>query len=184
MAKKVLTQIKLQIPAGRRPRASGRPCLGQHGVNHHGVCKASTRRPSRTPADHPGRDHGLYEDRSFDFITKTPPAAILIKEAAGIEKGPASRTRRRSARSPSTRPARSPSGRCPTWNANDLDAATKIIAGTARSMGVTVERALEMAHGKRYRDAYEKIDRTKAYPPAEAIHLIKETGSAKFDETV
>ena len=74
----------------------------------------------------------------------------------------------------------------PDLNANDLDAASRIIAGTARSMGVEVDgrsRVL-MRRGKRYRAAYEKVDRDRNYPPAEAVALIKETGSAKFDETV
>ncbi len=72
----------------------------------------------------------------------------------------------------------------PDLNANDLDAASKIIAGTARSMGVDVEGLSCMSHGKRYRAAYEQIDRNRQYAPAEAVGLLKQTAGAKFDETV
>ena len=115
MAKKVLTMIKLQIPAGAaNPAPPVGPALGQHGVNIMEFCKAFNAQTQQDAGTIIPVEITVYEDRSFDFITKTPPAAVLIKEAAGIEKGSGSRTARRSAGSPPPRCARSPSARCPT----------------------------------------------------------------------
>ncbi len=139
MAKKVMTEVKLQIPAGQAtPSPPVGPALGQRGVNIMEFCKAFN---ARTQAQ-----QGLvipvvitvYADRSFSFITKTPPASVLIKKAMGIEKG-------------SQEPAREIIGsisgaqieeiaktKMPDLNANDIEGARKIIEGTARSMGVSV----------------------------------------------
>ena len=88
MAKKVLTQIKLQIPAGAaNPAPPVGPALGQHGVNIMEFCKAFNAQTQQDAGTIIPVEITVYEDRSFDFITKTPPAAVLIKEAAGIEKG-------------------------------------------------------------------------------------------------
>jgi large subunit ribosomal protein L11 len=140
MAKKVLTLIKLQIPAGAaNPAPPVGPALGQHGVNIMEFCKAFN---SRTQAD-AGTiipvEITVYEDRSFDFITKTPPAAVLIKEALGLEKGSGEPNREKVGHLSLDQVRRIAERKMPDLNANDLDAASKIIAGTARSMGVTVE---------------------------------------------
>ncbi len=115
MAQKVTGYIKLQIPAGKAtPAPPVGPALGQHGVNIMAFTKEFNERTKN--------DVGLiipvvitvYADRSFTFITKTPPAAVLIKKACGIETAPVSPTRRRSPRSPASKCRRSPSRRCPT----------------------------------------------------------------------
>jgi large subunit ribosomal protein L11 len=140
MAKKVLTLIKLQIPAGAaNPAPPVGPALGQHGVNIMEFCKAFN---SRTQAD-AGTiipvEITVYEDRSFDFITKTPPAAVLIKEALGLAKGSGEPNREKVGMLTAAQCRQIAERKMPDLNANDLDAASKIIAGTARSMGVTVE---------------------------------------------
>src|SRR3954452_6712190 len=140
MAKKVLTLIKLQVPAGAaNPAPPVGPALGQHGVNIMEFCKAFN---SRTQAD-AGTiipvEITVYEDRSFDFITKTPPAAVLIREALGIPKGSGEPNREKVGRLTKAQVREIAERKMPDLNANVLDAASNIIAGTARSMGVTVE---------------------------------------------
>ena len=139
MAKKVVTIIKLQIPAGQaNPAPPVGPALGQHGVNIMDFCKAFN---AETQSQQAGRiipvEISVYEDRSFDFTLKTPPASRLILKAAGIEKGSGappkvagSITRAQVREIAETK--------MPDLNANDVDAAMKIIEGTARQMGVTV----------------------------------------------
>ena len=140
MAKKVLTLIKLQIPGGQaNPAPPVGPALGQHGVNIMEFCKAFNAQTAQENGRIIPVEITVYEDRSFDFITKTPPAAVLIKEALRLEKGSASRTAPRSASSPATSSARSPRRRCTDLNARDVEQAMLVIAGTARSMGVEVE---------------------------------------------
>ncbi len=140
MAKKVLTMIKLQVPGGQaNPAPPVGPALGQHGVNIMEFCKAFNAQTQDAGGTITPVVITVFEDRSFTFITKTPPAAILIKEAAGIPKG-SGEPHTTKVGSITADQARSIAERkMPDLNANDLDAATKIIAGTARSMGVTVE---------------------------------------------
>jgi large subunit ribosomal protein L11 len=139
MAKKVLTLIKLQVPGGAaNPAPPVGPALGQHGVNIMEFTKAF----NAQTADQNGRivpvEITVYEDRSFTFITKTPPAAVLIKEAAGIEKGSAEPNRTKVARISDEQVRQIAEAKMPDLNANDVDHAARIIAGTARSMGVEV----------------------------------------------
>ena len=140
MAKKVLTLIKLQIPGGQaNPAPPVGPALGQHGVNIMEFCKAF----NAQTADQNGRitpvEITVFEDRSFTFITKTPPAAVLIREALGIEKGSGVPNREKVGTISAAQVRAIAERKMPDLNANDLDAADKIIAGTARSMGVEVE---------------------------------------------
>ena len=140
MAKKVLTTIKLQIPGGQaNPAPPVGPALGQHGVNIMEFCKAF----NAQTADQNGRitpvEITVFEDRSFTFITKTPPAAELIKKAAGVDKGSATPHTTKVAKLSAAQVREIASTKLEDLNANDLDAASKIIAGTARSMGITVE---------------------------------------------
>ena len=115
MAKKVLTLIKLQIPAGAaNPAPPVGPALGQHGVNIMDFCKAFNAQTQQDSGTIIPVEITVFEDRSFTFITKTPPAAVLIKEALGIQKGSGEPHATRSARSPTRRSARSPRRRCPT----------------------------------------------------------------------
>ncbi|MBA3371849.1 MAG: 50S ribosomal protein L11 [Thermoleophilaceae bacterium] len=139
MAKKVLTLIKLQVPGGQaNPAPPVGPALGQHGVNIMEFTKAFNAQTQ----DEAGRitpvEITVYEDRSFTFITKTPPAAVLIKEAAGIEKGSAEPHREKVARISQDQVREIAQTKLQDLNARDLDQAAKIIAGTARSMGVEV----------------------------------------------
>ncbi len=140
MAKKVLTMIKLQIPAAAaNPAPPVGPALGQHGVNIMEFCKAFNAQTQQDAGTIIPVEITVYEDRSFEFITKTPPAAVLIKEAAGIEKGSGEPNREKVGRISSAQVRQIAERKMPDLNANDLDAASKIIAGTARSMGVEVE---------------------------------------------
>ena len=139
MAKKVLTLIKLQIPGGQaNPAPPVGPALGQHGVNIMEFCKAFN---AQTQAEN-GRiipvEITVFEDRSFTFILKTPPAADLLRKAAGVEKG--SMTPKREGVGRVTRDqVREIAGiKMADLNANDVDAAIAQIEGTARSMGIEV----------------------------------------------
>ena len=140
MAKKVLTVIKLQIPGGQaNPAPPVGPALGQHGVNIMEFCKAF----NAQTADQNGRiipvEITVFEDRSFDFITKTPPAAVLIKEALNLEKGSAEPNRDKVGRLNRDQVRRIAETKLEDLNARNVDQAMRIIAGTARSMGVEVE---------------------------------------------
>ncbi len=139
MAKKVLTQIKLQAVGGQAsPAPPVGPALGQHGINIMEFCKAFN---AQTQAD-----SGtvipvvitVYEDRSFTFITKTPPAAVLIKQAANLEKGSNEPHHEKVGRITQAQLREIAEKKLPDLNAHDVDQAAKIIAGTARSMGVEV----------------------------------------------
>ncbi len=141
MAKKVTKVIKLQIKAGQaNPAPPVGPALGQHGVNIMEFCKAFN---AATSGGEIGRitpvEISVYEDRSFTFITKTPPAAVLIKEALGVQSGSAEPHRTKVGRLTQQQLREIAEAKMPDLNANDVDAAMKIVAGTARSMGVEVE---------------------------------------------
>ncbi len=140
MAKKVLTLIKLQIPGGQaNPAPPVGPALGQHGLNIMDFCKAFN---AKTQADN-GRiipvEITVYEDRSFTFITKTPPAAVLIKEALRLEKGSGEPNRTKVGKLTRAQLRQIAETKMKDLNANDVEAAMLVIAGTARSMGVEVE---------------------------------------------
>jgi large subunit ribosomal protein L11 len=138
--KRVSALIKLQINAGQAtPAPPIGPALGQHGVNIMEFCKAynaqtESQRGSVIPVE-----ITVYEDRSFTFITKTPPAAELIKKAAGVPKGSGEPHKTKVGKLTSAQIREIAQQKLEDLNATDLDAASKIIAGTARSMGITVE---------------------------------------------
>jgi large subunit ribosomal protein L11 len=139
VAKKMLAKIKLQIPAGQaNPAPPVGPALGQHGVNIMEFCKAF----NAQTADKPGQiipvEITVFEDRSFTFITKTPPASFLIKQAAGVDKGSAEPHKVKVAKLSQDQVRQIAETKMQDLNANDVDAAMKIIAGTARSMGIEV----------------------------------------------
>jgi large subunit ribosomal protein L11 len=139
MAKKVTGYLKLQVPAGAaNPSPPIGPALGQRGLNIMEFCKAFNAQTQ----DQNGRiipvEITVFEDRSFTFITKTPPAAVLIKEAAGLDKGSAEPNRTKVAKITRDQVRQIAETKLQDLNANDLDAASKIIEGTARSMGVEV----------------------------------------------
>ncbi len=140
MAKKELATIKLQIPAGSAsPTPPVGPALGQHGVNIMEFCKAF----NATTQDKQGLIIPVvitvYADRSFSFITKTPPASVLLKRAAGIEKGSGVPNRDKVGTVNRAQLREIAETKMEDLNANDVDAAIEMIAGTARSMGLVVE---------------------------------------------
>lgn len=140
MAKKVSSIVKLQIPAGKAtPAPPVGPALGQAGVNIMGFAKEFNARTA---------DQGgllipvvitVYEDRSFEFITKTPPAAVLLKKAAGVEKGSGEPNTKKVAKVTAAQVREIAETKMQDLNAADVDAAVRMIEGTARSMGFNVE---------------------------------------------
>ena len=140
MAKKVTGMIKLQIPAGKAtPAPPVGPALGQHGVNIVGFTKEFNERTAK--------DAGLiipvvitvYADRSFSFITKTPPAAVLLKKAANIQSGSAVPNKPKVAKITEAKIREIAELKMPDLNASSIEAAMSMIAGTARSMGIVIE---------------------------------------------
>ena len=140
MARKVLTLIKLQVPAGAaNPAPPVGPALGQHGVNIMEFCKQYNAATESQRGQIIPVEISVYEDRSFDFITKTPPAARLLLKAAGVEKGSGEPHKTKVAKVTMAQVREIAQTKMEDLNANDIDQAAKIIAGTARSMGITVE---------------------------------------------
>ena len=139
MAKKVLTLIKLQVPAGAaNPAPPVGPALGQHGVNIMEFCKAYNAQTAHENGRIIPVEITVFEDRSFSFITKTPPAAVLIKQAIGIDKGSGEPNREKVGTITEAQVRAIAEKKLADLNAHDVDQAAKIIAGTARSMGVEV----------------------------------------------
>ena len=140
MAKELHTKVKLQIKAGAaNPAPPIGPALGQHGINIMDFCKqynAATKEKGDTiiPVE-----ISIYKDRSFTFILKTPPVADLLRKAAGVEKGAGEPNRVKVGKVNKAKVREIAQIKLPDLNANDLDAAAKIVEGTARSMGITVE---------------------------------------------
>src|ERR687887_2561684 len=136
MAKKVLTIIKLQVPGGAaNPAPPVGPALGQHGVNIMEFCKAFNAQTQGEGGTIIPVEITVYEDRSFTFITKTPPAAVLIKQAAGIDKGSGEPNKTKVGTITQDQVREIAERKLADLNAHDIDQAAKIIAGTARSGG-------------------------------------------------
>jgi large subunit ribosomal protein L11 len=139
MAKKVAAQIKLQIPAGKaNPAPPVGPALGQHGVNIMEFCKQFNAKTAKMEDVNVPVLITVYADRSFTFITKTPPAADLLKKAAGIEKGSAQPNREIVGKVTKKQVEEIAKTKMPDLNAASLEAAMRIIMGTARNMGLEV----------------------------------------------
>lgn len=140
MAKKVIGMIKLQVPAGKAtPAPPIGPALGQHGVNIMGFCKDFNSRTSQQAGLLIPVVITVYQDRSFSFITKTPPAAVLIKKACNIQSGSGEPHINKVATITRAQLQEIAELKMPDLNAASIDAAISMIAGTARSMGVVVE---------------------------------------------
>src|SRR6202051_1797267 len=138
--KKIAAVIKLQIQAGAaNPAPPVGPALGQHGVNIMEFCKAYNAATESQRGNVVPVEITVYEDRSFDFKLKTPPAAKLLLKAARVDKGSAQPHKDKVAKAPWDKVREIAETKKEDLNANDIDAAAKIIAGTARSMGITVE---------------------------------------------
>lgn len=139
MAKKVVAMIKLALPAGKaNPAPPVGPALGQHGVNIMAFCKEYNAKT----ADQVGMvvpvEISVFEDRSFTFILKTPPASVLIQKAAGIPKGSSQPNKQKVGKITRAQLQEIAQTKMPDLNANDIEAAMNIVEGTARNMGVTV----------------------------------------------
>ena len=140
MAKKVTGIIKLQIPAGKAtPAPPVGPALGQHAVNIMGFCKEFNEKTAKQAGLIIPVVITVYQDRSFTFITKTPPAAVLLKKAAGIEKASGKPNMEKVAKVTKQQVQEMAELKMPDLNAASLEAAISMIEGTARSMGIVVE---------------------------------------------
>ncbi|PKQ36612.1 MAG: 50S ribosomal protein L11 [Actinobacteria bacterium HGW-Actinobacteria-1] len=140
MAKKIVGFIKLQIPGGQaNPAPPVGPALGQHQVNIMQFCQAFNAETQDKMGTIIPVEISVYEDRSFTFILKTPPAAVLLKQAAGVDKGSGTPNRTKVATVTRAQVREIAELKMPDLNANDVEAGMKIIEGTARSMGFVVE---------------------------------------------
>lgn len=139
MAKKVVALIKLALPAGKaNPAPPVGPALGQHGVNIMAFCKEYNAKTSNQAGMVIPVEISVFEDRSFTFVLKTPPASVLIKKAVGIDKASKEPNREKVAKITQAQLREIAQTKMPDLNANDIEAAMKIIGGTAHTMGVTV----------------------------------------------
>ena len=140
MAKKVIGFIKLQIPAGKaNPAPPVGPALGQHGVNIMEFCKAFNAKTQEKMGKLIPVEITVYVDRSFSFVSKTPPASSLLLEATGLEKGSAEPHKEKVGIVTSAQIKEIAEIKMPDLNASDIDSAMQMIAGTARSMGIVVK---------------------------------------------
>ncbi len=139
MAKKVIRKIKLHIPAGKAtPAPPVGPALGQHGVNIMDFCKAFNARTAKAQGILTPVVITVYHDHSYTFITKTPPASVLLAKAAGVDKGSGIPNREKVGSVTRAQVMEIAKTKMPDLNCEDLDAATRIIEGSARSMGIDV----------------------------------------------
>lgn len=140
MAKKELTKVKLQIEAGKaNPAPPVGPALGQHGINIQQFCVQFNDQTRDKMGSVIPVEITVFDDRSFTFILKTPPASDLLKKAAKIEKGSGKPLQEKAGKITQAQLRQIAETKMPDLNANDIDAAMKIIAGTARQMGITIE---------------------------------------------
>jgi len=138
--KKVKTIVKLQIPAGKAtPAPPIGPALGQHGLNIQDFCTKFNEQTKDKGGDIVPVEMTIFEDRTYSFKLKTPPAAVLLKKAAGIEKGSGQALKEKVGKVTRKQVEEIAKKKMPDLNANDLEGATRIIEGTARNMGITVE---------------------------------------------
>ncbi|HEX4841528.1 MAG TPA: 50S ribosomal protein L11 [bacterium] len=139
MAKKILAVVRLQIPAGKAtPAPPVGPALGQHGVNIMEFCKAYNERTAAMVGTIVPVEITVYADRTFSFVTKTPPAAVLLRQAAGIEKGSGEPNKTKVGKVTRAQVRDIAQQKMRDLNAHDVEAAMRMIEGTARSMGIQV----------------------------------------------
>jgi len=140
MAKKIMEVLKLQIPAGKaNPSPPVGPALGQRGINIMEFCKAFNEKTKDMMGFTIPVEITVYNDRSFTFITKQPPATDLLKKAAGIQKGSSNPLKEKVGKITKTQLKEIAEKKLPDLNTDDIEAAMKIIAGSAKSMGITIE---------------------------------------------
>ncbi|HJE19591.1 50S ribosomal protein L11 [Aliicoccus persicus] len=141
MAKKVINIVKLQIPAGKaNPAPPVGPALGQAGINIMGFCKEFNAKTQEQAGLIIPVEISVFEDRSFTFITKTPPAAVLLKKAAGVDKGSGEPNKNKVATVTEAQVREIAESKMEDLNAADVEAAMRMVEGTARSMGFTVDK--------------------------------------------
>ncbi len=137
--KKIVAVVKLQIPAGKAtPAPPVGPALGQHGVNIMEFCKTYNERTARQAGTIVPVEITIYADRTFTFVTKTPPASVLLKKAAGLEKASGEPNKKKLGRVTRQQIREIAEVKMPDLNTRDIDAAMRMIEGTARSMGIEV----------------------------------------------
>jgi large subunit ribosomal protein L11 len=140
MAKRIKAVVRLQIPAGKaNPAPPIGTALGPHGVNIMMFCKEYNARTQEQAGQIIPADITIYEDRSFTFVTRTPPVAFLLKQAAGVEKGSATPNKAKIGKISPEKLQEIAQQKIKDLNVNDLEAAKRMVEGTARSMGITVE---------------------------------------------
>jgi len=185
MAKKVQAYIKLQVKAGQaNPSPPVGPALGQHGVNIMEFCKAFNAKTQTLEAGLPTPVViTVYADRSFTFITKTPPASILLKKAAGIKSGSETPHSKKVGKVTRAQLEEIANAKMEDLTAANMDAAVRTIAGSARSMGIDTEAVMAKLT-KRKKLFSERVDPEKTYVFEDAIALLKELSSVKFTESV
>ncbi len=139
MAKKIMAVVKLQIPAGKAtPAPPVGPALGQHGVNIMEFCKTYNERTASQVGTIVPVEITVYADRTFTFVTKTPPASVLLRQAAGLEKGSGEPNKTKAGKVTHRQVREIAEKKMKDLNANDVEAAVRMIEGTARSMGIEV----------------------------------------------
>ena len=139
MAKKVIAIVKLQIPAGKAtPAPPVGPALGQHGVNIMEFCKSYNERTAAMTGTIVPVEITVYADRTFSFVTKTPPASVLLRQSAGLEKGSGEPNKTKVGKVTRAQVREIAQTKMKDLNANDVEAAMRMVEGTARSMGITV----------------------------------------------
>lgn len=139
MAKKVVAIVKLALNAGKaNPAPPVGPALGQHGVNIMAFCKDYNAKTQEQAGTVIPVEISVYEDRSFTFVLKTPPASVLLKKAAGIETGSNEPNKKKVGKITKAQLAEIAKTKMPDLNANDIEAAMNIVGGTARNMGITI----------------------------------------------
>jgi large subunit ribosomal protein L11 len=137
--KKIVAVVKLQIPAGKAtPAPPVGPALGQHGVNIMEFCKSYNEKTARQVGTIVPVEITIFSDRTFTFVTKTPPASVLLKKAAGLEKGSGEPSKKKVGRVTKQQIREIAETKMPDLNTRDLEAAMRMIEGTARSMGIEV----------------------------------------------
>jgi len=142
-AKKIVAVVKLQLPAGKaNPAPPVGPALGQHGVNIMGFCKEYNAQTASQVGTIIPVEISIYEDRSFTFVLKTPPASVLITKALGLDKGSAVPNKNKIGKLTREQLKEIAETKMPDLNATSIEGAMQMIAGTARSMGVEVEAAI------------------------------------------
>lgn len=186
MAAKIVGEIKLQVPAGQASPANVGSMLGPHGVSSPQFCQQFNERTKNIEAGLPIPTTVLIlEGRKFSFTTKQPPAAVLIRKALGLEKGSPESNKQKVGQLTDQQLTEVAKQKMPDLNANDIEAAKRIIAGTARSMGGdSCIMSKELHRSKRYLALSEGADLSRDYGLHDALQLVKERANAKFDESV